>query len=731
MIQLSLAIAIGSLLYTIIQLYKNKKLNLDKTLKVLSVLLFFIYLFRLFSEDAINGVFNLFLIDIDTAIDANTTWFLSRGKLIFLILLRWSTMVILTWGIISGFTKHKYITLILGTVGVLTAILNILFFKTHLFVFFGEAANFFSFRGIQFFIETIIFSVIMGLSLYQILKDKITIDYKKIWKPIGIFLGSAFFVMPESILYNFFGNYGEVPDDFNGPHMFVIFIAIALMFIIYFILRHKDQKSKDLLIVFLTFAAFFQYFYVRRTGLAALPLHLCNTAVILLLFAVVFKIKGIFYFSYFANVIGSIGAILLPNYSSDLFSLSVIHFGYNHLYALIIPILAVALHTFSRPVLSHMLKAIGIFSIYFFIVINLNAWFNNYNSTDYFFTYSDFLSDMFGIRNLQYNHIVEFNFKGLTFTYFWLFQLLFYIIFIFIMFVSWFVYDANYQMVDQHHRLKMKQKQMRVDHLNLMKLLDGRSISEPMNPGGKDMIKISHFSKRYGHSSKYAVKDFSLQVKRGEIFGFLGHNGAGKSTTIKSLVGIQSITDGEMEICGYSIKSQPLEAKLRMGYVSDNHAVYEKLTGREYIHYVADLYRVPSDLRDQRLEELAKTLNLTHAIDQMIKSYSHGMKQKIVVIASLIHEPIVWILDEPLTGLDPISSYQIKEIMKNHAAKGNIVFFSSHVIEVVEKVCTKIAVITQGELTGIYEMETLKNQGISLEELYMKDIKELTGASHV
>jgi ABC-2 type transport system ATP-binding protein len=688
-------------------------------------------MFRLFSEDAIDGVFNLFLIDVDTAIDANTTWFLPRGILIFLLLLRWSTMISLTWGIISGFKTHRYITMILGTVGVLTALLNIVFFQSHLYAFFGEEVGFFNLRSIEFFIETVIFALIMGLSLYQLIINKINIHLREIWKPIIIFLGSAFFIMPEGILYNFFGNYGEVPDDFNGPHIFVIFIAIALMFIVYFILRHKKQNTKDLLIIFLTFAAFFQYFYVRRTGLSALPLHLCNTAVILLLVSVVFKIKGMFYFSYFANVLGAIGAILLPNYSSDLFNLSVIHFGYNHLYALIIPILAVALHMFSRPVLSHMLKAIGIFSIYFIIVVNLNAWFNNYGDTDYFFTYSDFLSDMFGARNLQYSHIVEFNFKGLTFTYFWLYQVLFYIIFIFIMFVSWFVYDASYQMVDQHHRLKMKQKQMRVDHLNLMELLDGRSITEPMNPGGKDMIKISHFSKRYGHDSKYAVKDFSLEVKRGEIFGFLGHNGAGKSTTIKSLVGIQSITEGEMEICGYSIKSQPLEAKLRMGYVSDNHAVYEKLTGREYIHYVADLYRVPSDLRDKRLEELAETLNLSHAIDQMIKSYSHGMKQKIVVIASLIHEPTVWILDEPLTGLDPISSYQIKEIMKNHAAKGNIVFFSSHVIEVVEKVCTKIAVITQGELTGIYEMDALKKKGISLEELYMKDIKKLTGVSHV
>ena len=187
------------------------------------------------------------------------------------------------------------------------------------------------------------------------------------------------------------------------------------------------------------------------------------------------------------------------------------------------------------------------------------------------------------------------------------------------------------------------------------------------------------------------------------------------------MVGIQSITEGEIYIDGYSIKSQPIEAKLRIGYVSDNHAVYEKLTGREYIHYVADLYKVDKETRDQRLNDLLEQLQLGHAIDNEVKSYSHGMKQKLVVIASLIHEPSIWILDEPLTGLDPRSSYQIKELMKSHAEKGNIVFFSSHVIEVVEKICTKIAVITEGELAGIYDVNELKEKGVSLETLYMQD----------
>jgi len=215
-----------------------------------------------------------------------------------------------------------------------------------------------------------------------------------------------------------------------------------------------------------------------------------------------------------------------------------------------------------------------------------------------------------------------------------------------------------------------------------------------------------------------------LTVKGGEVFGFLGHNGAGKSTTIKSLVGIQSITEGSMEVCGYNIQTHPLEAKLNIGYVSDNHAVYERLTGREYINYVADLYMVSTTDRDARLNHYLERFALADAIDNEIKSYSHGMKQKLVVISSLIHDPKVWILDEPLTGLDPTSSHQIKEEMREHANRGNTVFFSSHVIEVVEKICDRIAIIRKGKLVGIYEVAKLKDQGLTLEQLYLLHVKK-------
>ncbi len=234
------------------------------------------------------------------------------------------------------------------------------------------------------------------------------------------------------------------------------------------------------------------------------------------------------------------------------------------------------------------------------------------------------------------------------------------------------------------------------------------------------MIRIQRFTKRYGNAKVRAVDTFSLTVERGEVFGFLGHNGAGKSTVLKCLVGIQSITSGDMEICGHSIRKNPLEAKRKIGYVSDNHAVFENMSGRRYIHYIADLYGVEASVRDRRLEHYLEQFGLAHAIDNDVKYYSHGMKQKLVVIAALIHEPDVWILDEPLTGLDPKSSYQIKKTMRDYADLGKTVFFSSHVIEVVEKICDRVGVINQGKLIGVYDMAHLKEKNIPLEDLYMK-----------
>ncbi|MBQ9113726.1 MAG: ABC transporter ATP-binding protein [Clostridia bacterium] len=234
------------------------------------------------------------------------------------------------------------------------------------------------------------------------------------------------------------------------------------------------------------------------------------------------------------------------------------------------------------------------------------------------------------------------------------------------------------------------------------------------------MLEIKNLTKNYGNSPVNAVEDLSISLKEGEIYGFLGSNGAGKSTTIKSLVGIYPFQQGDILINGVSIKTNPLKAKNYIGYVSDNHAVFERLTGKEYINHMANLFKVDIKDAEERCNRLLKIFKLEEAFERPIKSYSHGMKQKISVIAALIHNPKLWVLDEPLTGLDPQSSYQLKQVMKQHAKEGNTVFFSSHILDVVENLCDRCCIIEKGKLQGVYDLKELKRSGQSLEEIFMR-----------
>ncbi|MDD4290935.1 MAG: ABC transporter ATP-binding protein [Clostridia bacterium] len=234
------------------------------------------------------------------------------------------------------------------------------------------------------------------------------------------------------------------------------------------------------------------------------------------------------------------------------------------------------------------------------------------------------------------------------------------------------------------------------------------------------MIEFINVTKRYGNNGTNAVERLNLKVNDGEIFGFLGPNGAGKSTTIKMATGILDISEGDILVNGFSIKTDAEKAKLNIGYVSDNHAVYDKLTGNEYLSFMGAMYRVPIEDIEMRASRFSEMFSLTNSLNDRISSYSHGMKQKIAVIGALIHNPRVWILDEPLTGLDPQSAYELKTLMHEHAERGNAVFFSSHVIDVVEKVCDRVGIIDNGKLVLLGRLEELKaNSTESLEQIFL------------
>ena len=234
-------------------------------------------------------------------------------------------------------------------------------------------------------------------------------------------------------------------------------------------------------------------------------------------------------------------------------------------------------------------------------------------------------------------------------------------------------------------------------------------ISESTEPTMKEenaesTLIISHLKKRYLNSKRYSINDLTLDLKAGEIFGFLGQNGAGKSTTIKCVTGIHPYDEGQIVVCGHDMKKDPIGAKKNIGYVPDNHSVYEKLTGREYVNYIADLYGVPLAEREERMNRYLKMFKITFAVDRQIKGYSHGMKQKICIIAALIHAPRLWVLDEPMVGLDPQSMFDIIDEMKAHTAAGNTVFFSSHNIDLVSKLCDRVAIIHDGELKALIDL---------------------------
>ncbi|MGN0721917.1 MAG: ABC transporter ATP-binding protein [Anaerovoracaceae bacterium] len=231
------------------------------------------------------------------------------------------------------------------------------------------------------------------------------------------------------------------------------------------------------------------------------------------------------------------------------------------------------------------------------------------------------------------------------------------------------------------------------------------------------MLRIEHLTKQYGE--KKAVDDLSLHIKPGEIYGFIGHNGAGKTTTIKACCGILPFDSGEIYIGEKSIKESPLECKSMLAYIPDNPDLYDFMTGIQYLNFVADIFGVSADRREELIHRYADTFELTADLAQPVSAYSHGMKQKLALISALIHEPKLIIMDEPFVGLDPKASHQLKEIMRKICDEGGAIFFSTHVLEVAEKLCDRIAIIKGGRLIKSGTMEEVRGDE-SLESVFLE-----------
>lgn len=242
----------------------------------------------------------------------------------------------------------------------------------------------------------------------------------------------------------------------------------------------------------------------------------------------------------------------------------------------------------------------------------------------------------------------------------------------------------------------------------------------------EEVVKVSGLCKKYSAKADYAIKDVNFNCYAGEIVGLLGHNGAGKSTTIKCMEGMLPYEEGEITICGYDVKKDATKAKANMGFVTDNHAVFIKMTGIEYISFMATIYKVPDAVRKERLEMLEDIFRLGPAINNLISSYSHGMRQKVCMMGSLIHMPKLWILDEPMTGLDPRTMRAVKEFMRDYAAKGNCIIFSSHALASVAATCDRVVLIRKGKQISDINIKQImqENPGFDFEDYFIASERE-------
>lgn len=231
------------------------------------------------------------------------------------------------------------------------------------------------------------------------------------------------------------------------------------------------------------------------------------------------------------------------------------------------------------------------------------------------------------------------------------------------------------------------------------------------------MLEIKNVSKSY--NNKKAIENISIEINKGEIFGFIGHNGAGKTTTLKAVVGIHDFEEGDITINSKSVKSNPIEYKQQIAYIPDNPDLYESLTGIQYLNFIADIFKVDKNQREKLIRDYAIKFQIENVLGSVIGAYSHGMKQKLAIISGLIHSPKVLVLDEPFVGLDPKASYTLKEIMKDFCNQGGCILFSTHVLEVAEKICDKVAIIKDGKIVICGTVDKVKGEK-SLENIFME-----------
>lgn len=589
----------------------------------------------------------------------------------------------------------------------------------------GDLADTFHWRSLVFAIEL---GIGFALSLVHLLDGvKIKQTGREWTRTALILLGMLIISLPVWLPQCIFGM-GDAAvnvDDFTIYHRIALYMSLLIALPIHFLFTKCEYEQRRYALLFISMATMisfsFKYDFSTFLHMADWPLHLCNTAMYIIPLVLLFKWDKLYYFTIFINVLGAFLAMIMPNTDgANWLATRTFEFWSNHYMALLLPILIMSLRIFPRPKMKQFTYSLIAFFAYYAFVLVANSVLTGLGSeTDFFFINSDFVADKLGDWAEKLRVPFTFHYKEYSFVLYPVYQLIYFVVYIVLSFAMWFLYEQVFEITDTYAIIMERNRKIKADRLALEVHLAGRSMQEPMNPQNEGKLILRNFSKRYSTSDVYAVYRANLEIDGGQIFGFLGPNGAGKSTIIKSIVGIQTITSGEIEVSGYDVGKQAVGAKMQIGFVPDHYALYENLTGREYINYIADLYNVSKSDRDARIAEYVERFRLETAIDNPMKTYSHGMKQKITIMSALVHNPKIWILDEPLTGLDPESIFQVKECMKEHASRGNIVFFSSHIIDVVENICDRIAIIRKGQILTTKTVAEIKASGVPLEQFYM------------
>lgn len=691
----------------------------DWCTKILPYALLVIFTLRIFSSRLIITYF----IGLDSF-----PLYSKFAKVIYLLLI-WFNVASVVIVIMRKFFDFKLIKNLTRFITGPSFLLNLIFIKQILMLMQGNRGI--TIMAILHFLELVIGLVISIYYFYTDFNEKN--KAKDILKMLGIFVLMLLPAIPNYLPQFMFG-YGNIAYVIKGisfHHRLFLYVGIITPVVLYFTLRNKPQEVIRFALIYISITTLIgfvvNYDYTDLLTPWSWPFHLCNTAMFIIPLCLIFRMKKLFYFTYFINVLGAVFAMLMPNYdaSTNILSFRVTTFWINHWIAAFMPVLIVALKEFKRPHIKQFIWSMVGFFGYFVLVLILNVVFTaKGHVVDFFFINSNFVGDKLGNwTDKMFNITLIVNAFGMNLEFHPVYQLVFFLVYVALGLAVWFVYAEFFKIADAHYELKLKLKQIKLDQIARLNVISAERREQIMSEIQEITLKLKQFSKKYATSKVYAVKDANLEVYGGEIFGFLGPNGAGKSTIIKSIVGIQPISEGAIEVCGADVATEAVKAKSFIGYVPDHYALYEKLTGREYINYIADIYEVSMEERNERIEKYIKLFELEHSIDSKIRTYSHGMKQKITIMAALVHNPKVWILDEPLTGLDPNSIYQVKECMKQHASEGNIVFFSSHLIDIVEKLCQRIAIIKKGQIQCVKTVDEIEGSGTTLEQFYLDTIK--------